>query len=70
MNIRPITALALTVLTAAAVLLSGCDPQEGDACKTPGEYWTHVDGSKRVSLSCEPAGIDPDGKQVYRWVKT
>lgn len=67
--IRPL--LILTALSALLLLSGGCDPVEGAKCDTPGEYYTHEHNGKRVSLSCQPGGIDTSGrgKQEYRWVK-
>jgi hypothetical protein len=63
---------ALTLGAALLVLLTGCEPAEGQKCNTPGEFYTHVDDrGHRVSLRCEPGGIDTSGRgqREYRWVK-
>jgi hypothetical protein len=67
-HIRPLIALAAFAVLALMVV-TGCDPAAGQKCDNPGEYYTHTNGSKRVSLSCQPSGIDSDGHQTYKWVK-
>ena len=59
---------ALTLLTMLTVT-TGCDPVENGSCKNKGEFYTHVQDGKRVSLRCDPSGIDSNGKQQYRWRK-
>lgn len=67
MKIRPIAMAAAVVF---AFALAGCDPKAGDKCNSPGEFYTHSQDGKRVSLTCSPSGVSPNGKQEYRWVKS
>jgi hypothetical protein len=64
--------LAVAALLAIP-LLGGCDePAEGQPCKNHGEFYTHAErGKPRVTLRCEPDGIDTTGRGQgqYRWVK-
>jgi hypothetical protein len=70
---NPLIWLAVAFLIIAPLLLGGCDrPVEGQPCKNPGEFYTHAEkGHVRVSLRCEPDGIDTTGRGQgqYRWVK-
>lgn len=74
MNLKnPLVWAAALLLFALLLLLGGCDePVEGQPCKNHGEYYTHAESGKpRVSLRCEPGGIDTTGRGQgeYRWVK-
>jgi hypothetical protein len=66
------TIALFAALAAFGLMAGGCDPAEGQKCKNPGEFYTHVEeGKPRVSLRCEPSGIDTTGRgqKEYRWVK-
>ena len=71
MHIRMRPLVALAALGALVLLtVTGCEPREGDTCNNKGEFYTHNDShGHRVSLSCQPSGIDSNGKQTLRWVK-
>ena len=51
--VRPVARLTvLAILLVSSLLLTGCQPHEGDSCPSEGSYSTHTDNGHRTSLSC------------------
>lgn len=56
--------VVLAPLVALVALLAGCTPRDGDPCDHEGDYSTHTENGRTVSLSCKQVGVDR-----YEWRK-